>query len=90
MLKWGGRNISNGISPIGAAMSAEHSANRLAFINPNALQFEISTNNGTSWTALNWSDEKKINHVTLSEKLYLGSTSTSTSEKHCARMTLNA
>jgi hypothetical protein len=47
-LDWGGRSITGGISPIGASLSAEHSANRLAYLDPAALVFEASDNAGSS------------------------------------------
>lgn len=88
-LGWGGRNLSASISPVSAALSAEHSANRLAFLNPNALLFETSDDAGASWEDLEWSDEKKILHVTKSEALYIGGSSTVTTDQR-SRMTISA
>ena len=49
-LSWGGTNTSGSVTPIGMTLSSEHSANRLAFINGNALKFEYSSNAGSTWT----------------------------------------
>lgn len=88
-LSWGGRSISGGISPVGASLSAEHSANRLAFLNPAALLFEYSDNAGSSWTTIEWSAEAKVNHVTKSNSLPIGNALTVTTS-HRSRMTLTA
>ena len=88
-LEWGGRFLSSAISPVSAALSAEHSANRLAFLNPKALLFEVSDDAGASWEDLEWSDEKKILHVTKSEVLSIGGSSTVTTDQR-ARMTISA
>lgn len=37
------------MGPVGASLSAEHSANRLAFINGDALTIEYSKDGGTTW-----------------------------------------
>lgn len=88
-LAWGGQHISGGISPVGASLSAEHSANRLAYLNPAALVFESSDNAGSTWTTLSWSNESKVKHVTTSESLYIGAAPTVTTS-HCSRMTITA
>ena len=49
-LSWGGTNTSGSVTPIGMTLSSEHSANRLAFINGNALTFEYSSDAGSTWT----------------------------------------
>lgn len=48
-LTWGGKNLSGRVGPVGASLSAEHSANRLAFIDGNALTVEYSKDGGTTW-----------------------------------------
>lgn len=63
-LSWGGKNISGGVGPLGASLSSELSANRIAFINPNALSFRTSINGGNTWSNLTVSDTDKINLVT--------------------------
>lgn len=49
-LTWGGKNWNGNVGPVGAALSAEHSANRLAFINGDALTVEYSKDGGTTWS----------------------------------------
>ena len=88
-IDWGGNNIVGGITPIGAALSSEHSANRLAYLNPNALSFEYSDNGGTSWTAMNVADSTKIGFVTTSEAFYVGN-ATNVTTNHRTRVTLTA
>ena len=67
-LEWGGPAKSGSVSPIGVAMSLEHSANRLAFINPDALTFEYSSDGGTTWTAYSYKGTEKTRFCTS----YLG------------------
>ena len=52
-LEWGGRSLSGSVTPVGMALSNEHSANKLAFINGNALTFEYSSDAGSTWTTYN-------------------------------------
>lgn len=49
-LEWGGPEKVGDVSPIGTAMSSEHNANRIAFINPAALKVEYSSDGGSTWT----------------------------------------
>ena len=49
-LEWGGPAKVGDVSPIGTAMSSEHNANRIAFINPDALKVEYSSDGGSTWT----------------------------------------
>lgn len=49
-LEWGGPAKVGDISPVGMAISSEHSANRIAFINPDALKVEYSSDGGLTWT----------------------------------------
>lgn len=49
-LEWGGPAKVGDISPVGMAISSEHNANRIAFINPDALKFEYSSDGGSTWT----------------------------------------
>lgn len=48
-LTWGGKNLNGDVGPVGASLSAELSANRLAFINGDALTIEYSKDGGTTW-----------------------------------------
>ena len=88
-LTWGGTNLSGAVSPIGAALSSEHSANRIAYLNPNALYIEYSNDGGSTWTNANISDNAKTNFVTKSESISVGSASTVT-VNHRTRITLTA
>lgn len=88
-LSWGGKNLSGSVTPVGAALSTEHSANRLAYLNPNALAFEYSDNAGSTWTNMSVSDSTKIGFVTTSGSFYVGNASTVTTS-HRTRVTLTA
>lgn len=48
-LTWGGKNISNGITPLDVAMDSEFSANRLSFMPGDNIKIEFSRDNGTTW-----------------------------------------
>lgn len=89
-LTWGGNAISGGVGPIGAALSSEHSANRLAFLNPNALSLEYSTDAGATWTPATWSDQDKIQHVTTTSDIKIGGDVKPVTASHCTRMTIAA
>ncbi len=88
-LDWGGKSISGGVSPIGASLSSEHSANRLAYLNPNALSFEYSDNGGSTWSTLSVSNDTKIGFVTTSGSFTVGNASTVTTN-HRSRVTITA
>lgn len=88
-LTWGGKNIVGGVSPIGASLSSEHSANRIAFLNPAALTIEYSNDGGSTWTDAGLSNTSKINFVTRSEGITIGSATTVTTN-HRTRVTLTA
>ena len=70
-------NIVGSVSAFGMAMSSEHGANRLAFINPDALNLEYSTDgsNFSTMTALSNSD--KVALVTGTANLPVGRNSNS-------------
>lgn len=59
-LKWGGKSISNGYSPIDASMIGELGANRLAFPNAGGITVEYSRDSGTTWTDYQASNDKKV------------------------------
>lgn len=86
---WGGDALSNNVSPIGASLSSEHSANRLAYLNPNALAFEYSDDGGSTWTDMSVTDVTKTGLVTTSANIYIGNSSTVTTN-HRTRLTLTA
>lgn len=91
-LSWGGRSIAAAISPIDAALSYMHSANRLQFAKPEGITIEYSTNSGSTWTDYGASDGLKIALVSgLGAGLYLGKrTSGTTAITDALRITLNA
>ena len=91
-LSWGGRSIAEAISPIDAALSYMHSANRLQFAKPEGITIEYSTNSGSTWTDYGASDSQKISLVSgLHIALYLGKrTSGTTTITDALRITLNA
>lgn len=77
-LTWGGRNLAGNITPIGMACSNEHNANRLAFINGNALTFEYSSDAGATWTNYNYDASTKSAFCTKSITVPVGRASSST------------
>lgn len=91
-LSWGGRSITNDVSPIDAALSYMHSANRLQFAKPEGITIEYSTNSGSTWTDYGASNSQKIALVSgLYASLYLGKrTSGTTATTDALRITLNA
>ena len=91
-LSWGGRSIAQAISPIDAALSYMHSANRLQFAKPDGITIEYSTNSGSTWTDYGASDSQKISLVSgLAVAFYLGKrTSGPTATTDALRITLNA
>lgn len=48
-LQWGGRNITNGFSPIDASLNNLLSANRFALYNSDDIVLEYSTDGGANW-----------------------------------------
>ena len=89
-LTWGGRNITGGIGPLAASLSNEHSANQLAFLNPNALTFEKSTDGGSTWSAYSVSSGDKTNLVTKETSSVQVGTSNAMSTNCQMRLTINA
>ena len=89
-LSWGGKNISGGVSPIDAACSNIHSANRFAFAKPAGITIEYSTN-GSTYSAYNTTDTAKVNLVSGNgNTYYIGARSSSTTVNDKLRITLNA
>lgn len=89
-LSWGGKNIAGGVSPIDAACSDVHSANRFAFAKPAGITIEYSTN-GSTYNAYSTTDSAKINLVSGNgNTYYIGGRSTSTTVNDKLRITLNA
>lgn len=89
-LSWGGKNLSGSVSPIDAACSNIHSANRFAFAKAAGITIEYSTN-GSTYSVYNTTDSAKINLVSGNgNTYYIGARSTSTTVNDKLRIILNA
>lgn len=77
-LQWGGPSQSDDVSPVGMALSCEHSSNRLAFINGAALTFEYSSDAGSTWTDYGYSATNKSSFCTKEYAVPVGRASAST------------
>lgn len=77
-LSWGGTNTAGSVTPIGMTLSSEHSANRLAFINGNALKFEYSSDAGSTWTDYGYTASIKSEVFTKSYGVPIGRANSST------------
>lgn len=92
-LLWGGSNIVGDISPIDAAMSSFHSANRIAFGRPAGIKIEYSTDGGSTYTDYGASDSTKIKLVSgLGTNLTVGkhTTYSDVTTNDRLRITVNA
>lgn len=90
-LKWGGENISNGVSPIDAAIMPDLCTNRAAFANPKGIFIEYSTDGGGTWQDYEASDDEKVSLVTTGATTFrLGKTEESESSANMLRVTVNA
>lgn len=94
-LEWGGPSQRGVVSPIGMALSAEHSANRVALINPKALLFEYSSDGGATWTQYPYAtdDNNKRKFCTTELALPIGRPNSSTNliaNKSKTRITITA
>ena len=89
-LSWGGKNLSGSVSPIDAACSNIHNANRFAFAKPAGIIIEYSTN-GSTYSTYNTTDAAKVNLVSgIGSTYYIGARSSSTTVNDKLRITLNA
>lgn len=70
-LQWGGGNKSGEVSPVGMALSSEHSSNRIAYVDPDAISIEYSTD-GTNWSSMYMTNEGKIGLCTTSADIPVG------------------
>lgn len=95
-LAWGGRNITGDITPVGMSISTEHSANRIAYLNPAAITIEYTTNGGSSWSDSGYTNDEKMWLCTGSQSIAVGqsrsgySQSTALTTNHWTRITLTA
>lgn len=89
-LGWGGRSVSGSVTPIGLAVSNEHSANKLAFINGDALAFEYSYDAGSTWISYGYSSTIKSQFCTQSYSVPIGRTTGEYDTNSRTRITLTA
>ena len=91
-LAWGTTAINGSISPVDAALSNIHSANRLAFSHASGITIEYSQNAGSSWTTYSTTDADKIKLVSGIGSSYSigGRNSTANTVNDQLRVTLNA
>lgn len=89
-LSWGGKNLSGSVTPIDAACSNIHSANRFSFAKPDGITIEYSTN-GSTYSTYTTTDSAKVNLVSgIGSTYYIGARSSSTTVNDKLRITLNA
>lgn len=89
-LSWGGKNLSGGVTPIDAACSNIHSANRFAFAKAAGITIEYSTN-GSTYSTYSTTDSAKVNLVSGNgSAYYIGARSSSTTVNDKLRITLDA
>ncbi len=91
-IQWGPTTVSKvgSVSPIGMSLSNEHSANRLAFINGDALTFEYSSDGGATYTNYNYINTNKTAFCTTSYAIPIGRVSGNYTTSSRTRMTLTA
>ena len=86
-------NFNGSVSPIDMAISAIHSANRIAFGNPNGVTVEYSTDGGVSWLDYGATYTQKTRLISgLGQNFYIGGSNATTtvSTLFMLRITLNA
>ena len=91
-IQWGATSNSKtgSVSPIGMALSTEHSSNRLAFINGDALTFEYSSDGGSTYTNYNYAKADKTAFCTTSYGVPIGRISGNYTTSSRTRITLTA
>lgn len=91
-LKWGGKNLADAISPIDAAASDLHSANRFQFAKPEGITIEYSTDGGTTWYDYESDDASKVKLVSgiTNYYYYIGKKTSNITVNDKLRITLNA
>ena len=92
-LTWGNKAVSGGVTPMGMSLSAEHSANKAAFINGNAITIEYSTDGGTTYTDSGISATNKSALFTTSYGVNVGGSTAMTADNYTklkTRITLTA
>lgn len=71
-LLWGGRNISDGYSPIDNVLMPDYSANVMAFPNPAGISVEYSRDGGVTWQDYEATDQEKVELFTSQSRLTCG------------------
>lgn len=89
-LTWGGKHLSGQVTPVGMSLSNELSANRIAFINGNGLDFEYSSDSGTTWTNYNYTATQKSQFCTTALGVPIGRISGEYFTTSRTRVTLTA
>lgn len=82
-LKWGGRHIANGFSPVDAGMIPELGANRFAFGNAAGITIEYSTDAGNTWLDYGSSDTAKTALFTTGSNHSIGKSEKGTVTTDC-------
>ena len=83
-LKWGGKNLSNTVSPTDAALVPKLSANRFDFCPTDHIKVEYSTDGGTTWIDYGATNDAKtslVSSVASYGDFYIGKKTLSSSEK---------
>lgn len=85
--QWGPATVhqQNSVSPLGMALSSEHSSNKLAFINADALLFEYSSDGGSTYTTYTMTNTAKRWFCTGIQAVPIGRASASTSYSTSSR-----
>lgn len=60
-LKWGGKNFAGNFGPLDAALISPLGPNRFAFLSPEGITVEYSTDSGATWTDYGLDNEQKVN-----------------------------
>ena len=73
-ISWGGKNLSDEVSPIDAAMVSVIGGNKFALCKPQGITIEYTNDAGTTWKNYDTTDEIKINVISGISKtrLYYG------------------
>ena len=92
-LSWGGQNHVGSYGPIDAAMVPLLGANRLAFVSPDKVLVEYSTDGGSTWSTYSVTNAQKSNlfNGIGGANLYIGGSSASKIDKskYMVRVTLS-
>lgn len=91
-VSWDGNCVAENVTPIGAALSNEHSANRLAFIGGDCIDVEYSSDGGKTWTDYGLSANQKTAFCTTEQDISVGRPTSQTeyTTDSRTRITINA